>query len=151
MARCQSVFGGNGDGKIGGKIGDRSQKTRENPRFGAELLGQIIGRGRYADAFHIGGNLLSLTFSRDSETEADVVGLDLAAPAGFDPRAGITLWQKMLAAQKNAPPAWLSTHPSGSNRIDEIRRHMPEAMPLYERARGQRAAPQGSGQMPRDR
>ncbi|MBL8472178.1 MAG: M48 family metalloprotease [Rhodocyclaceae bacterium] len=130
--------------------GNRGQTT-ENPRFGAELLEQIIGRGRYADAFHIGGNLRSLKFSRDDETEADVVGLDLAAPSGFDPRVGITLWQKMPAAQKNASPAWLSTHPSGSNRIDEIRRHLPEAVPLCERARSHRTAHQGSGQMPRDR
>ncbi|MBL8482591.1 MAG: M48 family metallopeptidase, partial [Rhodocyclaceae bacterium] len=119
---------------------ERIAKTQAT-RLGAELLGQFIGKGRYADAFHLGGNLLSLKFSRDDETEADVVGLDLAARAAFDPRSGITLWQKMLAAQKNAPPAWLSTHPSGNNRIDEIRRHLPEVMPLYERARsGQRTS-----------
>ena len=55
--------------------------------------------------------------------------------AGFDPRAGITLWQKMTAANRGAPPQWLSTHPSGNNRIAEIEKHLSEVMPLYERAR----------------
>lgn len=103
-------------------------------RIGAAVLGSVVGDGRYADAFQMGGNMLSLKFSRDDESEADVVGLDLAARAGFDPRAGVTLWQKMGAASKGAPPQWLSTHPSGPNRIKEIERHLPEVMPLYTQA-----------------
>lgn len=79
--------------------------------------------------------LAILNFSREDETEADVVGLDIAARAGFDPRAGVTLWQKMGAANKGAPPQWLSTHPAGENRIAEIRRHLPEVMPLYAKTR----------------
>ena len=112
----------------------KSQLTQ----LGASLLGQYIGGGKYADAFAVGGNLLTLKFSRDDETEADVVGLDLAARAGFDPRAGITLWQKMSAANRGAPPQWLSTHPSGGNRIQEIEKHLPEVLPLYEAARAGR-------------
>lgn len=77
-----------------------------------------------------------LSFSRADETEADVVGLDLAARAGYDPRAGVTLWQKMGMLNKNAPPPWLSTHPSGPARIEEIKKHFPEVMPLYARAKG---------------
>ncbi|HTD05282.1 M48 family metallopeptidase [Undibacterium sp.] len=77
-----------------------------------------------------------LKFSRDDETEADVVGLDIAARAGFDPRAGVALWQKMAMVNKNAPPQWLSTHPAGPARIAEIQRHFPEVMPLYARAKG---------------
>ncbi len=77
-----------------------------------------------------------LKFSRDDETEADVVGLDIAARAGYDPRAGIVLWQKMALASKGAPPQWLSTHPAGANRIAEIQRHLPEVMPLYAQAKG---------------
>lgn len=81
-------------------------------------------------------NLGMLKFSRDDETEADIVGLDIAARAGYDPRAGVALWQKMASASKGAPPQWLSTHPAGENRIAEIRRHLPEVMPLYAQARG---------------
>jgi predicted Zn-dependent protease len=81
-----------------------------------------------------GANLLNLKFSRDDETEADLVGMEIAARAGYDPRAGVTLWQKMSAANKGAPPQWLSTHPSGHTRIEEIQANLPKVMPLYERA-----------------
>ena len=88
-----------------------------------------------------GASLLTLKFSRDDETEADLVGMELAARAGYDPRAGVTLWQKMAEANKNAPPQWLSTHPSGNTRIQEIEANLPKVMPLYERARTARGAP----------
>ena len=81
-----------------------------------------------------GANLWSLQFSRSDETDADLVGLDIAARAGYDPRAGVSLWKKMSAANKGAPPQWMSTHPSGPTRIKEIEAHLKEAMPLYERA-----------------
>ncbi len=80
-------------------------------------------------------NLLTLEFSREDESEADLVGMELAARAGYDPRAGVTLWQKMGAANKGAPPQWLSTHPSGASRIAEIQANLPKVMPLYQRAR----------------
>ena len=73
---------------------------------------------------------------------------ELAARAGFDPRASVTLWQKMSAANSGAPPQWLSTHPSGTSRIEELERSLPKVMPLFERARrsagseGAPAAPQ---------
>ncbi len=82
-----------------------------------------------------GANLINLKFSRDDETEADLVGMELAARAGYDPRAGVTLWQKMSAANKGAPPQWLSTHPSGNTRIEEIQANLPKVLPLYQRAR----------------
>ena len=82
-----------------------------------------------------GANLLNLKFSRDDETEADLVGMEIAARAGFDPRAGVTLWEKMSAANKGAPPQWLSTHPSGTTRIHEIQANLPKVMPLYERTK----------------
>ena len=104
-------------------------------QLGANLLGELVGGGRYAGAFQIGGNLLSLKFSRDEESEADVVGLDLAARGGFDPRAGVSLWQKMAAANSRAPLEFLSTHPAGEHRIREIEKHLPQVMPLYQQAR----------------
>ena len=103
--------------------------------IGAGLLGELIGGGKYAGAFRLGGDLLSLQFSRSDESEADVVGLDLAARAGYDPRAGVSLWRKMTEASRGAPPEFLSTHPAGDNRIREIEKHLPEVMPLYEAAR----------------
>ncbi|PKO83339.1 MAG: peptidase M48 [Betaproteobacteria bacterium HGW-Betaproteobacteria-11] len=109
-------------------------------QLGASLLGELIGGGRYAGAFRFGGDLLNLKFSRSDENEADLVGLDLAARAGFDPRAGISLWQKMMAANKGAPPEFLSTHPAGDNRVRDIERHLPEVVPLYAAAKAARAA-----------
>ncbi len=106
----------------------------ELTNLGANLLGQILAQGKYAGLFQAGGNLLTLRFSRDDESEADLVGLDLAARAGYDPRAGVTLWEKMGAANRGAPLPWLSTHPSGENRIRDIEDHLPQVMPLYERA-----------------
>jgi len=82
----------------------------------------------------MGGQLLTLQFSREDESEADLVGLELAARAGYDPRAGVTLWNKMAAAAKGAPPQWLSTHPSGPTRIRDIERALPAVQPLYARA-----------------
>jgi len=104
-------------------------------QLGAGLLGELVGGGRYTSAFQMGGNLLSMKFSRDDESEADIAGLDLAARAGFDPRAAVSLWQKMAAANSRAPLEFLSTHPAGENRIREIEKHLPEVMPLYQKAR----------------
>jgi predicted Zn-dependent protease len=102
---------------------------------GASLLGQLLGVGELGNAVIGGGaQLLSLQFSRSDETEADLVGLELAARAGFDPRAGITLWQKMAAQNKGAPPQWLSTHPAGKNRIAEMEKNLPKVLPLYAQA-----------------
>jgi predicted Zn-dependent protease len=104
--------------------------------IGASLLSQLMGFGQIGQTVtNYGAQLLTLEFSRSDESEADLVGMELAARAGFDPRAGVTLWQKMGAANKNAPPQWLSTHPAGSTRIADIQANLPKVMPLYERAR----------------
>jgi predicted Zn-dependent protease len=82
------------------------------------------------------GQLLVLKFSRDDEREADLVGLDIAARSGFDPRAGISLWNKMAALSRSEPVELLSTHPSGNERIAQIENHMNVLLPLYARAKG---------------
>lgn len=84
----------------------------------------------------IGANLAILKFSRSDETEADLVGLDIVARAGYDPRAGVALWQKMAIVSKNTPIELLSTHPAGKSRIAEMQKHMPSVMPLYAKAKG---------------
>jgi predicted Zn-dependent protease len=105
--------------------------------IGASLLGQIFGFGDIGRTVtNYGAQLLTLQFSRTDESDADLVGMELAARAGFDPRAGVTLWQKMAAANSGAPPEWLSTHPSGNTRTDDIVSNLPQVMPLYDRARG---------------
>jgi predicted Zn-dependent protease len=75
-----------------------------------------------------------LKFSREDESEADLVGMELAARAGYNPRAGVSLWNKMLEANKNSPPQFLSTHPSGPTRIHDIEANLPRVEPLYARA-----------------
>jgi predicted Zn-dependent protease len=88
-------------------------------------------------ATNMAGQALVLKFSRDEEREADLVGLDIAARAGYDPRAGVALWNKMAALNgRGAPIELLSTHPGGANRIAQIQDHMNVLLPLYARARG---------------
>ena len=112
-------------------------------RGAIEIGSAILGLGNAARlAADMGGQLLTLRFGRTDETEADLVGLELAARSGYDPKAGITLWQKMAAANKRAPVELLSTHPSGPTRISDIERNLPKVEPLYARAEkpGQRFA-----------
>jgi predicted Zn-dependent protease len=106
----------------------KTTATRLGIELGAALLG-LGNAGRMAG--DLGGQLLTLKFSRDDESEADALGLILAAKAGYNPRAGVTLWQKMLEANKGAPPQWLSTHPSGEARIREIENRLSVVEPIY--------------------
>jgi Zn-dependent protease with chaperone function len=104
--------------------------------LGANLLSQVLGFGDIGQTVtQYGAQLLTLRFGREDESEADLVGMELAARAGFNPRAGVSLWQKMAAANKGAPLEWLSTHPSGNSRIAQIEANLPKVMPLYERAK----------------
>ena len=114
----------------------KSLATNALSRIGGALASVYLGVDpRLTDAVAAqGANLLTLKFSREDESEADLVGMELAARAGYNPQAGVTLWQKMDAANKGAPPQWLSTHPSGSARIKDIQANLPKVNPLYERA-----------------
>jgi predicted Zn-dependent protease len=114
----------------------KSMVTNGAARIGGALVAGVFGiNPNLTDMAARGGaSLLSLRFSREDESEADLVGMELAARAGYDPRAGVTLWQKMSAANKGAPPSWLSTHPAGKDRIGEIQKNLPTVEPLYERA-----------------
>jgi len=85
----------------------------------------------------VGQVTYELPYSRVHETEADRIGVELAARAGYDPRAAVTLWQKMakLSSGGSAPPKLLSTHPSNEDRIKDLTEFSQKVMPLYEQAR----------------
>ena len=106
--------------------------------YGSQIIGGLLfgQTGQYLG--QQAGGLLTLKFSRDDETEADLVGMELAARAGYDPRSGITLWEKMSKAAHGAPPAWLSTHPSSKSRIKKIQDNLADVMPLYEEAKAKK-------------
>ncbi|MBI5718437.1 MAG: M48 family metallopeptidase [Burkholderiales bacterium] len=103
---------------------------------GLRLLAAMFGLGNLGDLAAQGlSQLANLRFSRDDESEADALGLLLAARAGYDPRASISLWQKMGAANEGrSPPAWLSTHPAGPARVKEIQARLPRVLPEFQRA-----------------
>jgi predicted Zn-dependent protease len=82
-----------------------------------------------------------MPYSRIQESEADILGLDLMAKAGFDPRESTRLWVNMARAGGGQPPEFLSTHPSHSTRISELNAHMPVALQLQSRARQQGKRP----------
>ena len=113
---------------------ERMGKTAAT-RIGANVLSALFGLGAAGDTLlNMGGQLLTLKFSREDESEADIVGMDLAARAGYDPRAGVSLWNKMMDANKGAPPEFMSTHPSGPTRIKDIEGKLPKVLPLFEQA-----------------
>ncbi|WP_029148500.1 M48 family metallopeptidase [Methylophilus sp. 5] len=104
-------------------------------QFGLQALASVIGGtagSMAAQGAGMGSQLLfSLPNGREQEREADRMGLELAARAGYNPEAAVSLWKKMMAANKEAPPEFLSTHPSSENRIKDLQALTPKVMPLY--------------------
>ena len=102
--------------------------------------GALLGAGQGAvQVAGLGKQLaLDLPFSRHMESEADLYGLELAARAGYDPRAAVTLWQKMARQGGGGGPQFLSSHPASIERMAALQAAMPKVMPLYEAARGGR-------------
>jgi predicted Zn-dependent protease len=112
----------------------------------SEQLLKNIGISAAAAVFNLGqvsaellaqaANLaVSLPYARKQEADADLVGMELAARAGYDPRAAVAVWRKMSRYAQDAgrgqPPQFLSTHPSNENRIKEIEASLPRVLPLY--------------------
>lgn len=97
---------------------------------------QLLGLGQIGDlAANVGTQLITLKFSREDEIDADLVGLELAARAGFDPQASVSLWEKMAAAKgASGGPGFLSTHPTGPDRIERLRENVPRVRGLYQQA-----------------
>jgi predicted Zn-dependent protease len=131
-----------------GHVISRHHEERITRQMGAQgavqVLGALLG-SRYGEgigsAAMQGGSVLAQTGfllpgSREQETEADVVGQQLMAQAGFDPRGAVALWTNMIAASNGSrPPQWLSTHPNPESRIRELQQRAASLVPVYEQAR----------------
>jgi predicted Zn-dependent protease len=110
---------------------------------GASLVGAVAevflpGTGQIGTGLAgvVGQVTYGLPYSRLHETEADRMGVELAARAGYDPRAAITLWEKMAKLSGGgSAPSLLSTHPSNEERINDLKVFSQKVMPLYEKAR----------------
>lgn len=104
---------------------------------GLSILTQAVGLGQgSAQLLQMAAQVgLTLPHSRGQESEADVMGLELLARAGYNPNAAVSLWQKMGKATGGNQGSFMSTHPSGSQRIQDLEAVMPRVMPLYEQAR----------------
>lgn len=129
------------------KHGNERVSTAYATQTGLDLV-QVIAGGSGQDNSNLMALLglgaqvgVILPFSRVQESEADLLGLDLMAKAGFDPRQSVQLWKNMEASGNGAPPEFLSTHPSSSTRIKDLENRLPKDMPLYEQARAQGRVP----------
>ncbi|MCA1978104.1 MAG: M48 family metallopeptidase [Thiobacillus sp.] len=113
----------------------RERMSRALATQGGLVLGSVVAGTDLTGLAPIADIALNLPNSRASESEADRYGIELAARAGYDPRAAVKLWEKMNAANSSQPPKFLSTHPSPTDRIQALNALVPKMMPLYEKAR----------------
>ena len=115
---------------------ERLAKTQATS-LGLSIGAQLLGLGDLGNmAANLGTQLLSLRFSREDETEADLVGLELAARSGFEPEASVSLWQKMTANGGGSGPGFLSTHPTGPDASATCRPTCPRSRACTARASG---------------
>jgi predicted Zn-dependent protease len=113
----------------------RQQATAVGSAVGSAALEIFTGvrLGQLGDTF--AQAMFVLPNSRENEQEADRIGVELAARADYDPRAAVSLWQKMAAISGGQPPQWLSTHPSHETRIRDLQDYAQRVLPLYEKAK----------------
>ncbi len=118
------------------------ERASEHVTAGLLIQGGVAVLGGGSGSIDMANLAYQITFGlpngRVHETEADRIGVELAARAGYDPRAAISLWQKMAREGGNKGPEWLSTHPSADSRIRELEIYSARVMPLYEQARRRR-------------
>ncbi|MDP1923563.1 MAG: M48 family metallopeptidase [Thiobacillus sp.] len=113
----------------------RERMSRAMAMQGGMTLGSILAGRDLSVLAPVADVALTLPNSRENESEADRYGIELAARAGYNPRAAISLWEKMGTASGNSTPTFLSTHPAPGNRIQALNAQVPRMMPLYEKAR----------------
>ena len=116
----------------------REQMSEQILKMGLLKIGVETGviKEKYAGALLVLSNvMIDLPHSRNQETEADVVGLELMARGGYNPEEAISLWQKMAANGGGKPPEFLSTHPADETRIKKIRATLTKVNPLYRQAK----------------
>lgn len=108
--------------------------------FGLGVLSVVSDKPEQATALGAAAATLAIQLpnSRTSESEADRIGIELAAKAGYDPRAAVSLWQKMGQVGGGSPPEFLSTHPSPANRQETLSKLAEQMMPYYEQAKATR-------------
>lgn len=109
--------------------------------IGIEALAVVLGGGYTGGAYTAQETMrafsafgITLPHTRSQETEADVVGLEYMAKAGFDPRQSVNLWQNMAKLSKDQPPEMLSTHPTSETRIENLISQWQTTLPLYNQA-----------------
>ena len=104
---------------------------------GIGLGGALLGVGDMGQSLAgmVANVTLELPKSRTAEKEADDIGVELAARAGYNPQAAISLWQKMEKLASSQPPKWLSTHPPHADRIADLQTQVQKVMPLYQQAK----------------
>jgi len=103
------------------------------------LAGVAVVTGAGEGAINLANMVASVTFqlphSREQESEADIIGLELMARAGYDPNAAVSVWKKMMSADRGGTPQFLSTHPSPKSRIKDLEALVPQVMPIYQKAK----------------
>jgi predicted Zn-dependent protease len=103
-------------------------------QIGVGILGALTGINTGL-AQTVADVTISLPHSRQQETEADRIGVELAARAGFNPHGAVTLWEKMAKLGGSEPPQFLSTHPSNETRLADLEKYADKVMPLYQTAK----------------
>jgi predicted Zn-dependent protease len=118
----------------------RERMSRQmGTQLGVGLIGALFGIGDLGQSIagQVANVTLNLPNSRLHETESDRIGVELAARAGYDPRAAIRLWEKMAKGSSGGqPPKWLSTHPSHEDRLADLKVYSDKVLPLYAAAKG---------------
>ncbi len=111
-----------------------SQAAGLNAAMG--VLGAVVENETVLGAMGAGAQYgVLLPFGREHETEADIIGQQIMAKAGFNPEAAMKLWENMAAAGGESPPEIMSTHPAHDTRIKGLRDNLPNVLPLYAQAR----------------
>ena len=112
------------------------ERASQQVNAGIVATGVGVALGGSQGSMDMASMVANLTYnlpnSRLHETEADRMGVELAARAGFDPRGAVSLWQKMARVSGGGPPQWISTHPSSETRIRDLQDYSGRVMPLFE-------------------